>query len=180
MLIVESQFPALFGAMDAHAGILQFVTDGRGCDDEDVGLLAAPAIHAHALADQTLHAEADAGGVHAQTVLGIVGAQHDDQQIDDFVAFQQGIGDAEGVHAFMQRILEYGGAAGETLFGDQKILAQCFLQQAGPAFVFVEADAVVCAVVGVGTVTVGIGVAKAKNMLFHGGLFLSVILTIIA
>ena len=67
----------------------------------------------------------------------------------------------------MERVNEHCGAAGQALLGDQIILAQRLLQQAGPALVLIEADAAVSAVGGVGAVAMGVGIAQAENMLFH-------------
>ena len=139
-----------------------------GRDEQDVGLVAAPAGDALALVHQTLQTPGDAGGVDGETLLGVVGAQHDDQQIHRLVAHEDGVCHIQGGHGFVEGVGEDGGAAGQTLFQDQIVLTQCLLQQAGPAFVFVEAGAAVGAVGGIGAVAVGIGVTETDDVFFHG------------
>ena len=151
----------------AHGVVVEAGLDGGGRDDQDVGLMTAPAVHTHGLAHQPVHAQTDAGGIGAEALLGVVGAQHDDEQVDVLMALEQGIGNAERVHALMERVNEHCGAAGQALLGDQILLAQRLLQQAGPALVLVEADAAVSAVGGVGAIAMGVGIAQAENMLFH-------------
>ena len=116
---------------------------------------------------EPLHACRNAGGIGTKALLHIVRAQHDDEQVDDFVALEQGIDDAEGIHRFVDGVHKYGGAAGKSLFGHKVFVAQRLLQAAGPALLFIEADAMVGAVVGVGTVAVGVGITQTEDMCFH-------------
>ena len=146
---------------------MEAVLDAGRCHHQNVRRLTAPAVHAFHLEQQPLHARADAGGVCAKALLDVVRAQHDDEQVDDFVALEQGVSHAQCIHGFVQRVHEHGSAAGKTFLGDQILLAQRLLQTAGPALVLVEADAVVGAVVGVGAVAVGVGITQTENMLFH-------------
>ena len=150
-----------------HDDIVEAVLDAGRRHHQNVGRLAAPAIHALDLEQQPLHARADAGGVCAKALLDVIRAQHDDEQVDDLVALEQGVGHAQRIHGLMQRVHEHSSAAGKSLLGDQILLAQRLLQAAGPALILVEADAVVGAVVGVGTIAVGVGIAQTENMLFH-------------
>ena len=177
LLVAGRQGPGLLHAAAAHrraaVGLFHHRQNGGRADDQDVRLLLPPAVHALGLAHQALHADGDTGGVDAQPLLGVVGAQHDDEQVNDLVALQQGVGAAQGVHALVERVREHGGAAAEALLRHQEILAQGLLQQAGPALVLVEADAAVGAVGGVGAVAVGIGITQTENVLFHGAVFLS-------
>ena len=150
-----------------HHSVVEACTDGRRCHHQNVGLLGAPAVHALCFEDQPLHARSDAGGVGTKALLDIIRAQHDDEQVDDLVALEQGIDNAEGIHRFVDGVHKYGGAAGKTLFGHKVFVAQRLLQAAGPALLFIEADAVVGAVVRVGTVAVGVGIAQTEDMCFH-------------
>ena len=159
----------------AHHSVVEACADGRRCHHQNVGLLGAPAVHALGFEDQPLHARSDAGGVGTKALLDVICAQHDDKQVDDLMALEQGIDDAEGIHGFVDGVHEHGGAAGKALFRHKIFLAQCLLQAAGPALLFIEADAVVGAVVRVGTVAVGVGITQTENMcfriqllLFHG------------
>ena len=151
----------------AHHSVVEACTDGRRCHHQNVGLLGAPAVHALGFENQPLHARSDAGGVGTKALLHIIRAQHDDEQVDDLVALEQGIDNAEGIHRFVDGVHKYGGAAGKTLFGHKVFVAQRLLQAAGPALLFIEADAVVGAVVRVGTVAVGVGIAQTEDMCFH-------------
>ena len=151
----------------AHHSVVEACTDGRRCHHQNVGLLGAPAVHALGFENQPLHARSDAGGVGTKALLDIVRAQHDDKQVDDLMALEQGIDDAEGIHGFVDGVHKYGGAAGKPLFGHKVFVAQRLLQAAGPALLFIEADAVVGAVVRVGTVAVGVGITQTEDMCFH-------------
>ena len=153
----------LLHAAVTHDFVVETLLDAGRCHDEDVGLLAAPAVHALALLDQPLHADADAGGVGTKALLDVVRAQHDDEQVDDLMALQQGIRDAQSVHGFVDGVYENGRPAGQALFRDEVLAAQCGLQTTGPALVLVEADAAVGVVLRVGAIAVGVGVAKAEN-----------------
>ena len=138
--------------------------------------MISPAIYALCFAHQALHADTDAGGVDSQPLLNIVGAQHDNKQINDLVAFQQRIENCESVHGFMEGVGEDSGAAGQALLCYQKVGTQGFLEQTGPPLVLVEAYAAVGAVGGIGAVAVGIGISKTEYVLFHSTLsFLTVI-----
>ena len=44
-----------------------------------------------------LHTGCNAGGVGPKALFHVVGAQHDDEQVDDFMALEQGIGHAQTV-----------------------------------------------------------------------------------
>ena len=151
----------------AHDLIVEALLDARRSNYKNVGFLAAPAVHGLALLDQALHARTNAGGVCVKALFHIVGAQHDDEQVDDFMALEQGIGHAQSIHGLVDGVCKNGGAAGKALFGYQILVAQSSLQAAGPALVLVEADAAVGIVLGVGTITVGVGIAQAENMCFH-------------
>ena len=83
------------------------------------------------------------------------------------MALQQGIRDAQSVHGFVDGVHENGRPAGQALFRDEVLAAQCGLQTAGPALVLVEADAAVGVVLRVGAIAVGVGVAQAENVSFH-------------
>ena len=83
------------------------------------------------------------------------------------MAFKQSVQHAQGVHGFVERVLKDRGAAREPLLRHQNALPQGLLQQAGPALVFVEANAAVGTVGGIRAVAVGVGVAQAENVLFH-------------
>ncbi len=72
--------------------------------------------------------------------LYVVGTQHDDEQVDDLMALEEGVGGAQGVHRFVDGVYKDGRPAGEALLGDEIIAAQRGLQAAGPAFLLVEAD----------------------------------------
>ena len=126
-----------------------------------------PAVYTLGLADQPLHADGDAGGVGPQPLLGVVGAQHDDEQVEELVALQQGVEHGEGVHSLVEGVGEHGGPAGQPLLRHQIVGAQGLLQQTGPPLVLVEADAAVGAVGGVGAVAVGVGVAQTEYVFFH-------------
>ena len=151
----------------AHDLIVEALLDARRSNHKNVGFLAAPAVHGLALLDQALHARTNAGGVCVEALFHIVGAQHDDEQVDDFMALEQGIGHAQSIHGLVDGVYKNGGAAGKALFGYQILVAQSSLQAAGPPLVLVEADAAVGIVLGVGTITVGVGIAQAENMCFH-------------
>ena len=166
-LELRSHPAGLLHAAVAHDFVVEALLDAGRCHDEDVGLLAAPAVHALALLDQPLHADADAGGIGTKALLDVVRAQHDDEQVDDLMAFQQGIRDAQSVHGFVDGVYENGRPAGQALFGDKVLAAQRGLQTAGPALVFVEADAAIGVVLRVGAIAVGVGVAQAENVSFH-------------
>ena len=129
--------------------------------------MSTPAIHALGLQQQALHACADAGRVGVEALLYVVGAQHDDEQVDDLMAFEQRIGHAQRVHGFVDGVHKYGGPARKPLLGDQILFAQRLLQAAGPALVLVETDAAVGAVGRVGAIAVGVGVPQAENVFFH-------------
>ena len=131
-----------------------------------LGSLPPQAVHGLALLDQALHARANAGSVCVEALFHIVGAQHDDEQVDDFMALEQGIGHAQSIHGLVDGIYKNGGAARKALFGYQILVAQSSLQAAGPALVLVEADAAIGVILGVGTITVGVGIAQAENMWF--------------
>ena len=128
-LVAGSQLPGFGGAAGAHAGVVQFFADVGRTDDQNVGFMLSPAGDAHALFHQPLHAQGDAGSVHAQTVLGVVGAQHDDQQIHGLMAHEDGVGHIQSGHALVKGIGENGGAAGEAFFQNQVFFAQMRLQQ---------------------------------------------------
>ena len=157
----------LFHAALAHDGIMEAVADaGRG-HDEDVGSLGPPAVHAFGLEDQPFHTRADAGGIGVEPLFDVVGTQHDDEQIDDFMALEERISHAQSVHRLMDGVHENGRPARKTLFRHEIVAAKRRLQAAGPALVLIEADAVVGTVRRVGTVAVGVGIAQTKDMFFH-------------
>ena len=111
----------------AHDLIVEaFLDAGRG-HDQNVGGLAAPAVYALAFLDQALHACADTGGIGSETLLDVVGAQHEDEQINDLVALEQGVAHAQGVHGLVDGVHKNGGPAGQTFFGDEVLVAQCSL-----------------------------------------------------
>ena len=88
----------LFHTALAHDGIMEAIADaGRG-HDEDVGSLGPPAVHALGLEDQPFHTRADAGGIGVEPLFDVVGTQHDDEQIDDFMALEERISHAQSVH----------------------------------------------------------------------------------
>ena len=88
----------LFHTALAHDGIMETIADaGRG-HDEDVGSLGPPAVHALGLEDQSFHTRADAGGIGVEPLFDVVGTQHDDEQIDDFMALEERISHAQSVH----------------------------------------------------------------------------------
>lgn len=96
----------------AHDLIVEALLDARRSNYKNVGFLAAPAVHGLALLDQALHASANAGGVCVEALFHIVGAQHDDEQVDDFMALEQGIGHAQSIHGLVDGVYKNGGAAG--------------------------------------------------------------------
>ena len=110
-------------------------------------------------------------GVVADEILGIhaviVGAQHDDEQVDDLMALEERIGHAQSVHRLMDGVHENRRPARKALFRHKILAAQRCLQPTGPALILVEADAVVGAVRRVGAIAVSVGVAQTKDMLFH-------------
>ena len=63
---------------------------GRG-HDEDVWSLGPPAVHALSLEDQPFHPRADAGGIGVEPLFDVVGTQHDDEQVDGFMALEERI-----------------------------------------------------------------------------------------
>ena len=130
--------------------------------------MVAPAGDTLALVHQPLQTPGDTGGVDGEPLLGVVGAQHDDQQIHGLVAHKDRVGHIQSGHGFVEGIGEDGGAAGQALFQDEIFLAQSLLQQAGPALVFIEPGAAIGAVGGIGAVAVGVGVAQADDVFFHG------------
>ena len=136
-------------------------------DNEDIGL-SRPALGGFRLEHQPLHADGDAGGVDPQPFLGVVGAQHDHQQIHRLMAHEGGIDDPQAVHALVERIGEHGGAAGQPLLQNQVPFPQLLLQQAGPALRLVKPIAAGHGVSGVGAVAVGIGITEAYDVFFHG------------
>ena len=88
----------LFHTALAHDGIMEAIADaGRG-HDEDIGSLGPPAVHALGLEDQPFHTRADAGGIGVEPLFDVVGTQHDDEQIDDFMALEERISHAQSVH----------------------------------------------------------------------------------
>ena len=151
----------------AHDRVMEPGPDGRRCHHQNVGLFGAPAVHALGLEDQALHTGCNAGGVGTKALFHVVGAQHDDEQVNDLMALEQGVDHAQGVHGLVDGVHEHGGAAGKALLGHQIFVAQRLLQAAGPALVLVEADAVVGTVIGVSAIAVGVGIAQAENVLFH-------------
>ena len=107
-----------FHAACAHDGIVEAVLDAGRRHHQNVRRFAAPAVHAFHLEQQPLHARTDAGGVCAKALLDVIRAQHDDEQVDDLVALEQGVSHAQRIHGFVQRVHEYGSAAGKPLLGD--------------------------------------------------------------
>ena len=85
------------------------------------------------------------------------------------MAHQDGVGHIHTRHGLMQGIVKHRCAAAQALLQHQVPVPQGLLEQAGPAFVLVEAAAAVGAVGGVGAVAVGVGVAEADDMFFHWG-----------
>ena len=139
----------------------------RRADDQNIGNSATPGHDGFCLHNEALHAHGDAGGAHTETLLGVVGAEHDDQQIHRLMAHEGGIDDVQAGHALVKRVGKDGGTAGEALLNHQTVLAERLLQQAGPALVLVKAVASVGTVGGIGAVTVGIGISKAYDMFLH-------------
>ena len=143
-----------------------FADVGRA-DHKNVGLTAAPGLHGFGLGHQALHAKADTGRVGGKALLGVVGAQHNNQQIHRLVAHQTGIDRVQTGHGLLQGVRKHGGAPGEPLLDHKVILSQCLLQQTGPAFVLVETVAAIGTVGGVGAVAVGVGITETDNVFFH-------------
>ena len=83
------------------------------------------------------------------------------------MAHQGGIDHVDPRHALVQRILEDRGASGKAFFEHQVFFAELLLQQAGPAFIFIETVTVVSAVRRVGAVAVGVGISKTNDMFSH-------------
>ena len=82
----------------AHDRVMEPGPDGRRCHHQNVGLFGAPAVHALGLEDQPFHTRADAGGIGVEPLFDVVGTQHDDEQIDDFMALEERISHAQSVH----------------------------------------------------------------------------------
>ena len=102
-----------------------------------------------------------------ETLLAVVGSQHDDQKIDVLMALQQTPEIGKNIHILVKGICKNSGAAGKTFFRHKVAVAKTLLKQAGPALVLIETDTAVGAVIWIGTVAVGIGITDAENVLFH-------------
>ena len=165
-LIQGCQLAGLFHRAPAHfrsrVRVLHPVAHRRRSHHKDVGCpCRAPAVRGLGLPHQTAHPLSDGKGADPQIFLGVIGAQHDDQQADGLVTFQAGGQIGQGRHTLVQRVLKNRGAAGEPFFNDQIRISQSPLQQAGPPLFLVEpGEGAVVAVTGVGTITVGVGVSQ--------------------
>ena len=157
----------LFHTALAHDGVVEAVADAGRSHDKDVGGFGAPAVHALCLEDEALHPCTDAGGIGVEPLLDVIGAQHNDEQVDDLMALEERIGHAQSVHRLMDGVHENRRPARKALFRHKILAAQRCLQPTGPALILVEADAVVGAVRRVGAIAVSVGVAQTKDMLFH-------------
>ena len=139
--------------------------------DEVYGSLGAEGFFTEAtplcLEDEALHPCTDAGGIGVEPLLDVVGAQHNDEQVDGLVALEKRIGHAQSVHRLMDGVHENRRPARKALFRHKILAAQRRLQPTGPALILVEADAVVGAVCRVGAIAVSVGVSQTKDMLFH-------------
>ena len=175
-LEVGGELPGLLHAAVAHGAHLvrhrggedAFPNDGRR-NDEDVGLSAgAPALRGLGLLHQAAHPQADGEGVHAEALLAVVGAQHDDQQAHRLVALQTGPEVVQGVQPLVEGVGKHRGPSREALLEDLAVLPQGLLQQAGPPLVLIEPGQLrVGAVRRIRAVAVGVGIPQAYNVLLH-------------
>ena len=173
-LEVGGELPGLLHAAVAHGahfvrhrgGEDAFLNDGRR-DDENIGLSAGtPALRGLGLLHQAAHPQADGEGVHAESLLAVVGAQHDDQQAHRLVARQTGPEVVQGIQPLVEGIGEHRGPSREALLEDLAVLPQGLLQQAGPTLVLIEPGQLrVGAVRRIRAVAVGVGISQAD--LFH-------------
>lgn len=84
------------------------------------------------------------------------------------MALEAGADIVDRGQAFVERIVENSGAAGETLLQDQVSLSQRGLEPLGPALLFIEAqERSIGAVGAVGAVAMGVGVAQTYDMLLQ-------------
>ena len=88
---LQGLFPAATAHGDTHGAFKHAFSDGGRCDHQNVGLRIAPALYRLGLLHQTAHGDGHTGGTGGETLLHIIGAQHDHQQIHELVALQAGI-----------------------------------------------------------------------------------------
>ena len=143
--------------------------DGRRGNDEDVRALFRPTGRVLSAADDVFHARADALRRRAVPLLGVVRAQHEDEQVHRLVAHQAGLDIARAGPAAAVRVLKHRGAAVEALLYHKVLLSQRLLQQHRPAGGLRIAHRAAglghaVKVGGVAAVAVGIGVAEADDV----------------
>ena len=152
-LIIVCQFLGFLHALFAHGGSYlageHTFADGRRCHDQNIRLVVAPAFRSHGLLSQSGHANGNAGCTGIETVLAVIGSQHDDQQVHCFMALQAGVDIIQCIQSFVDRIIKASGPAGQAFLDHQVFFSQLLLQQACPAFVFIEPDAAVSTITGV-------------------------------
>lgn len=115
--------------------------------------------------DQFLHAEADLLSGNPIAGLGVIGAQHDDDQVQRGMGLYTGSDIAQSTAPGLQVVLKCCGTAVHTLLHNMIAIAQQFAQQTAPALI----DGITGSQSG--NIAMGIGIAKAQD-LFHSNLSL--------
>ena len=137
------------------------------CHDQDLRSVRPPAGNRLCLFHKDLHSFGNLLRIRAKFFLGIIGSQHQDQQIQRLMAVQQRMQYRQQIHRIHGRILIHTGSAALALFNDQILFAQCLLQQTGPALFFIIPAAVVSVLRRIGAKPVSIRVSNAQDVFFH-------------
>jgi len=122
---------------------------------QNIRFLVPPAVGDLGFCNKALKAQGNAGRGSAKTFLGVIGAQHDNQEIHRLMGHKAWIKVIKAGQAFMDGIIETGGAAGQALFQDKKAIPKVSLEKTGPALLFTEPPA------GFSAIAVGVGIAIA-------------------
>ena len=89
---------------------------GRG-DQQDVWAFA-PGWYRSGFVDQSAHADADGGCVDTEAALGIVGPQHDNEQVYRLMAHQAGKNVVQAAQSLVDGIIENRSPAAEAFLQD--------------------------------------------------------------
>ena len=162
--------PRLWAELGKALRVLKARGNGRRGDDKDVRPLFRPAGRVLSAADEVFHARADALRRRAVPLLGVVRAEHEDEQVHGLVAHEAGPDVACARDAIAEGVLEYRCASVQALFDYKILLSERRLHQPRPAGGLGKAHGAAglrntVEVGGVAAVAVRVGVAEADDVL---------------